>query len=410
MRNQVGSLSRMGRPGKAVLLGLFLAAVTTTAPLSAAVWDPAAPDYAGRKGKTIYVSKLGDDSDGSTWQKGFRTIQKALLAVPDAQGGHRILIRPDTYVEANLYPAHKGAAGAYNLLAGDVDGSLGSGATGWVVIDCSCPGVAARLDLTRQGAFKIVESKLPESGLKCVDWWSPWRCDPYFSGAAWDRWIFRNLYATGGEGGIGWDMTCQRGCESSAVVEDCVGIGRFAGACVIAHVSRRDEPVVFRRCYFLNLDWWGDAGGVYVRGENRAMPQHPDAIFEHCTIVGPDNALQAAWPGVDDLYTRVKFNHCRLIVLNFSQPRGTPSTGILCCGAKHGKQLHVDLEDCTLAGYKVFGTRAGDVSYTAKGRCAAYVQYEQSMPAGFERLGLWPRELFDALAPPTANTTRKKGR
>jgi hypothetical protein len=94
---------------------------------------------------TIYVSKLGDDSDGTTWAKAFRSIQKALLAVPD-QGGHRVIVRPDTYVEANLYPAHEGAPGAYNTLAGDFDGQLGSGAVGWVVIDSSCPGVGVRTD------------------------------------------------------------------------------------------------------------------------------------------------------------------------------------------------------------------------------------------------------------------------
>jgi len=361
--------------------------------------DPSAPGYAGHKGVTLYVSKKGDNSNGTSWQKAFHTIQAALLAVPDAQGGHRIVIRPDTYVEANLYPAHKGAPGAYNLLIGDRDGTLGSGATGWVVIDTSCPGVAVRTDPSRQGTFKIVESKLPESGLKCVDWWGPWRCDPYFSGVIWDRWIYRNLYATGSEGGIGWDLTCEKGAEFSAVVEDCVGIGRFAGAAVMAHTPRKDEPVVFRRSYFLNLDWWGDAGGVYVRGESRAMPASPHATFEDCTIIGPDNALQAGWPGVDDLCTRVKFKDCRLVVLNFSQPHGTPSSGIICCGCKAGKQLHVDFENSVLAGYKVFGTRSGEVSYTAKDT-SAYVQYQQTVPTGFHRLGLWPTDLFDRLAPP----------
>jgi hypothetical protein len=363
--------------------------------------DPSAPGYTGRQGVTLYVSKQGDHSDGSSWPKAFHTIQAALLAVPDAAGGHRVIIRPDTYAEANLYPAHKGAAGAYNLLLGDFDGRLGSGATGWVVIDSSCPGVAVRMDPSRQGTFKIVESSLPEAGLKCVDWWGPWRCDPYFSGVSWDRWIYRHLYATGSEGGIGWDMSCEKGAEFSAVVEDCVGIGRFAGAAVMAHTARRDEPVLFRRCYFLNLDWWGDAGGVYVRGESRSMPDWPHATFEDCTIVGPDNALQAGWPGVDDLYTRVKFKRCRLLVLNFSQPRGTPSSGIICSGCKEGKQLRVDLEDSTLMGYKVFGTRSGEVSYTTQGDVRAYVQYEQSVPDGFQRLGVWPVDVFDALGPPS---------
>jgi hypothetical protein len=362
--------------------------------------DPSAAGYAGRQGRTFYVSKAGDNSDGSSWQKAFHTIQAALLAVPDDKGGHRVVIRPDTYAEANLYPAYRGAAGAYNLLVGDRDGSLGSGAKGWVVIDSSCPGVAVRMDMARQGTFKIVQSKLPETGLKCVDWWGPWRCDPYFSGAIWDRWVFRHLYATGSEGGIGWDMTKEKGAEFSAVVEDCVGIGRFAGAAVMAHTARKDEPVLFRRCYFLNLDWWGDAGGVYVRGENRTMPEWPHATFEDCTIVGPDNALQAGWPGVDELHTRVKFKGCRLIVLNFSQPRGTPSSGIICCGCKEGRQLHVDFEDTALMGYKVFGTRSGDVSYTTKGAVEAYVEYEQSVPGGFQRLPVWPANAFDAIQPP----------
>lgn len=354
------------------------------------------------RGATLYVAKTGDNTDGSSWQKAFHTIQAALSAVPDDKGGHQIIIRPDTYAEANLYPAYRGAAGAYNLLVGDRDGSLGSGATGWVVIDSSCPGVAVRMDPTRQGTFKIVESSLPETGLKCVDWWGPWRCDPYFSGSIWDRWTFRNLYATGSEGGIGWDMSCGKGVEFSAVVEDCVGIGRFAGAAVMAHTARKDEPVLFRRCYFMNLDWWGDAGGVYVRGEDKSMPAWPHATFEDCTIVSPDNALQAGWPGVDELYTRVNFKDCRLIVLNFSQPHGTPSSGIICCGCKEGRQLHVDLEDSTLMGFKVFGTRSGDVSCATTGKVQAYVQYQQAVPAGFERLSHWPVAVFDTIQPPLA--------
>ena len=206
------------------------------------------PDYSGRKGKTLYVSKLGDNSDGSSWQKAFRTIQAALLAVPDDKGGHRIIVRPDTYVEANLYTAHKGAAGAYNLLIGDSDGSLGSGATGRIVID----------------------SGDPQKGFKSYDWWStirattkgwsPEHTAPTFSSICWDRWILRNLYATGGDAGLFWDLTDKSGEGFTVIVEDCVGIGRAFGGGFGYPVVRQKEPSVFRRCYLMSLDWWGDAG------------------------------------------------------------------------------------------------------------------------------------------------------
>ncbi len=369
-----------------------------------AVWDPAAANYSGNRGSTIYVSKLGDNSDGSSWAKAFHTIQAALLAVPDGKGGHRVVVRPDTYAEANLYPAFSGAEGAYNLLVGDYDGSLGSGAQGWVVLDSGAPLEIVRTNPkapTGNPTFMILKEGDPqgETGLKSVDWWGPWRCDPDYSAVIWDRWIYRRIYSTGSEAGLGWDLTNRKGAPFSALVEDCVGIGRFAGACVIAHSPREKEPVTFRRCYLLNMDWWGDAGGVYVRGESPAMPSSPHALFEDCTIAGPDNALQAGYPGVDDLFTRVRFKNCRLIVLNFSQPHGTPSSGVICCGCKDGKQLHVELEDCTLLGYKVFGTRKGDISYRLQGKVRAYVQYRQPVPVGFERLRFWPVETFNSLMP-----------
>ena len=391
----------------AVLLGLGSTSL-------AEPWDPVAADYSGNKGKTIYVSKLGDNSDGSSWERAFVTIQAGLLAVPNDEGGHRVIVRPDTYVEANLYTGRPGAKGSYNLLVGDGDGTLGSGATGWVIVDTSCPGVAVRVDtsLAHQFGnppFKIIESDQPESGLKSVDWWGPTRCAPEYSTDDWDRWILRNLYATGSEGGFGLAMTDREGAELSWLMENCVGIGRFSGTCACGHVGRRDEPVTFRRCYFANLDWWGDAGGVYVRAHHKSMPDYPDAVFEDCTIVSPDNALQCAYPNFD-MYTRVKFKDCRLVTLNFSQPGGTPGSGIICCDID-GKYLHVDLEDCVLMGYKVFGKGSvqgnkiagsgeGDPSYAIKGKVSAYVHYQQPLPEGFERLGLWPVEVFDRLAPP----------
>lgn len=53
-------------------------------------------------------------------------------------------------------------------------------------------------------------------------------------------------------------------------------------------------------------------------------------------------------------------------------------------------------------GYKVFGTRGGDVSYATRGKVRAYVQFRQSVPEGFERLNLWPVEVFDSIQPPAA--------
>ncbi len=88
---------------------------------------------------TLYVSKLGNDAGGTTWESAFTTIQAALDAIPNDQGGHRIVVRPDTYMEAMLSPSHRGAEGAYNEFIGDFDGALGGGRTGWVVIDSGDP-------------------------------------------------------------------------------------------------------------------------------------------------------------------------------------------------------------------------------------------------------------------------------
>ena len=170
----------------------------------------------GEAGATLYVSKLGDNSDGSSWAKAFRTIQAAMSAVPEG-GGHRIIVRPDTYMEANLFPANRGAEGAYNELIGDVDGSLGSGRQGWVVLDSSDPELR---------------------GFKSYDWWGPVRAyshawspehtEPTFSAIGWDRWKLRNLYVTGGDGGLFFDCT-DHVEPFTVIVEDCVSIGRALG-------------------------------------------------------------------------------------------------------------------------------------------------------------------------------------
>ena len=343
-----------------------------------------------RRGATLHVSKLGDNSDGSSWAKAFATIQAALAAVPDDKGGHRIVVRPDTYTEANLFPAFKGAAGAYNELIGDVDGRCGSGATGHVVMDAGDP---AR-------------------GFKSYDWWSNFRAyghgwsethtEPTFSGKCWDRWAFRGLYATGSDAALFWDLV-EDVEPFTVVVEDCVGIGRAFGGGVGNCLSRPEEPITFRRCTLWSLDWWGDAAGGYVRVENPSMPGVPGVIFEDCTLVGPQCALKGGNYGFHT-YTRVKVSRCRLVALNFSQPHGTPTDGVIQ-SVQNGKYLHVDLEDTTVMGYKVFGVKVDkdsekDIGYATAGTVLAYVQYQQEVPEGFHRLQQWPVAVFEAIVPP----------
>jgi hypothetical protein len=371
---------------RGMLLVMFCGAVV----VCAAGWDPMAGDYSGHAGKTIYVSKLGDNSDGSSWQKAFHTIQAGLSAVPDEQGGHRVVVRPDRYVEANLAPAYRGAAGAYNVLVGDFDGSLGSGGKGWVLLDCGDA----------------------DKGFKSWDWWGPFRSTDKnwptgnktgqtFSSIVCDRWIFRNLYTAGGDAGLFWDLTDQSGQGFTVIVEDCVGTGRAFGGGVCYPVVRPGEPSVFRRCYFLALDYVGDTAAVLMGGWEKTMPDAPHAVFEDCTLVHPDNAVAMSYAAH---CTRTRFTNCRMIVLNFTQPEmGGKSTGIICTeGHSPTGRLHVDLEDCILAGYSVLtpGKDAEVASYTTKGKVAAYVQFKQTVPQGFVQLGLWPVELFEQIAPP----------
>jgi hypothetical protein len=374
---------------KALFTILILLLLPGISAFSATTTDPSAPGYTGRKGTVIYVSKSGNNSNGSSWSNAYHSIQAALSAIPDDRGGHSIIIRPDTYTEANLYPAYKGAAGSYNLLTGDFDGSLGSGATGRIIIDASDP----------------------QKGFKSYDWWGTirsttkgWRpeyTDQTFSGLGWDRWILRNLYTSGGDAGFFWDLTDKSGEGFTLILEDCVGIGRAFGGGICYPVVRPDEPSVFRRSYFLALDWVGDAAAILVGGWETDMPAQPHLILEDCTLVHPDNALAMSYASN---CARVRAVRCRMIVLNFTQPEmGGKSTGIICTqGHRPAGKLHVDLEDCTLAGYSVFtsGEDGKAVSYTTKGKVQAYVQFTQQIPDGFERICGWPDQLFDFIAIP----------
>ncbi|MCL5098517.1 MAG: hypothetical protein M1608_13505 [Candidatus Omnitrophica bacterium] len=268
------------RSNRLILSALVALAVFgfTMGSLNGAVWDPAAAGYTGRRGVTLYVSKRGDNSDGSSWGKAFHSIQAALLAVPDDKGGHRIVVRPDTYVEANLYPDYAGAKGAYNLLIGDSTGTLGSGATGRIVID----------------------SGDPAKGFKSHDHWQTIRAiaPPSDHGGSrssrltWDRWILRNLYAAGGDAGLFWDVGGDSGQEFTVIVEDCVGIGRAYGGGFGCPDIRETEPIVFRRCYLMCLDWGAGAGALGVGSCHRSMPDYPDAICDDCTFVSADNAVR----------------------------------------------------------------------------------------------------------------------
>jgi hypothetical protein len=347
---------------------------------------------AGPRGATLYVSRLGDNSDGSSWAHAFTTIQAALDAVPDSKGGHRILIRPGTYPEANLYSLHKGAAGAYNAIIGDFDGTLGSGATGWVIIDSGEAG----------------------KGFKSFDWhttirayargWSPSHTGVTFSARGFDRWIFRRIYATGSDAGLFFDLV-DHVEPFTVIVEDCVGIGRAFGGGVANCLARPEEPITFRRCTLWALDWWGDTAAAYLRIENPSMPAAPDAVLDDCTVVSPQCALKSSNFGFHS-FTHLRVRGSRLITLNFSQPQGTPTDGIIQC-VEQGKYLHVDLEDSALMGYKVFGVivhkeSAGEIGYTTRGDVRAYVQFQQEVPSGIRRLDRWPMDVFRALAPPAA--------
>jgi hypothetical protein len=370
---------------------LFFLTWALTALMTGSIWAaspvPGDNGYAGRKGATIYVSKLGDNSDGSSWAKAFHSVQDGLDAVPDDRGGNRVIVRPDHYWEPNLSVPFKGAAGSYNLLVGDIDGSFGSGAQGWVVLDAGDE----------------------ELGFKSWDWWGSIRASTKnwshgnnkqnFSSIVWDRWKLKNLYTCGGDAGLFWDLTHESGKGFTVLVEDCVGTGRAFGGGLCYPVVRPEEPSLFRRCYFLALDGVGagDTCAVLLGGWEKKTPEYPHAVFENCTLVHPDNAVQSSYASKS---ARGKFKNCRMIVLNFTQPEmGRPSSGIICCEKIPLENLHVDLEDCILAGYRLFGPGDKPSSYTAK-NCQAYVQFKQKVPPEFKRLGAWPIELFAAIAPP----------
>ena len=56
-----------------------------------------------------------------------------------------------------------------------------------------------------------------------------------------------------------------------------------------------------------------------------------------------------------------------------------------------------------MMGYKVVSTEwRNPIGYTIKGTVQVYVQFQQTVPVGIERLGQWPVESFARVAPPGA--------
>lgn len=380
----------------------------STAALSAEGEQSAAPESAAENrpfGKNlhtgdasartnIYVSKAGNDSDGKTWATAFTTIQRGLDAVPNDRGGYRVVVRPDTYYEANLLPPASGTRGNYNELVGDFDGSFGSGAEGWVIVDSS--------DL--------------EKGFKSYDWysvirayqkgWSSEHTGQTVSSLSWDRWIVRRLYVTGSDAGLFWDCLKET-APFTILVEDCVSIGRAFGIGVAFGAfdpktpnTRDDEPIVFRRTWAATLDRWGDAGAAFLRSCRPTLAETPEFYLDDCTLVSADNAIENNCAEYDGS-THIALKNCRLIVMNFTQPVGEPPcTGIIRT-PNDGTRYRVDLEDCSLMGCKAFShEKANPPQYTLKGRNRVYLQYTQEIPEGMEPMRGWPVELFQYLAPP----------
>jgi len=173
----------------------------------------------------IYVSRLGEQPTAELEDSFRGPFQPALDAIPDTRRAPGYILPTPT--RRQLDSKHKGAAGAYNMIEGDWDGSLDSGASGWVVIDRArrawrCARIQGG---HRQPYFMLLPDGDPDQGdgLKSVELVGTWRCDPSYSAAGWDRWVFRRLYWhwLGGGHRVGHDLPGWGGVL--AIVEDCVG-------------------------------------------------------------------------------------------------------------------------------------------------------------------------------------------
>ena len=114
----------------------------------------------------------------------------------------------------------------------------------------------------------------------------------------------------------------------------------------------------------------GDTAAAYVRVENPAMPDRPDILFQGCTMVSPQCALKAGNYGFTT-FSYIGVENCRLITLNFSQPHGTPTDGIIQ-SVEHGRYLQVDLGEHHLDGVQTLRLHVakesdGEIQYTPPG-------------------------------------------
>ena len=207
----------------------------------------------------------------------------------------------------------------------------------------------------------VVDSGDPGLQGFSYDWWGPIRAYTRLVARAhrrdtsaiwWDRWALRNLYSPAAMAASSSTHRPRR--AFSVLVEDCVSIeARFGGGVAELPVSPRPSPT--GAVTSGPLDFWGHGRGIRVRVENPTMPEHTVAVFEDCVMVGPQCALKGSNFGYET-YSRVRCVRCRLAALNFSQPQGTPTDGIIQ-SVQRGELLHVDLEDCLLMGYRLRGHR-----------------------------------------------------
>jgi len=101
----------------------------------------------------LYVSKLGDDTDGRSWATAFRTVQQALSAVPDDGGGHTIAVRPVMTLDEAIQRvgALVGAAIDWTRL----EAFLPAGLDNAKAKSALASSFVAALELARQGRLEI---------------------------------------------------------------------------------------------------------------------------------------------------------------------------------------------------------------------------------------------------------------